>query len=80
MTFDYDIVTPVIVDQMCPNFPIRCINDGYVSYINNTCKCRCPTGMDERTGCATPTMAGETLLNKQKPIGINCVNTIGQSE
>ncbi|XP_067669473.1 uncharacterized protein [Haliotis asinina] len=39
--------------RMCPDFPIECINDGYVSYVEGACRCMCPPGLDPKTGCRT---------------------------
>ncbi|XP_052238661.1 uncharacterized protein LOC127849961 [Dreissena polymorpha] len=41
-------------DEKCPDFPLPCANDGYVSFIDGQCRCRCPDGLEPRTGCNTP--------------------------
>ncbi|KAL3865902.1 hypothetical protein ACJMK2_043250, partial [Sinanodonta woodiana] len=41
-------------DLKCPEFPLECLNDGYVAYVHDKCVCRCPPGLNYETGCATP--------------------------
>lgn len=61
---------PFIAEMRCSDFPTECKNGGYVSYIRDTCTCRCPEGLDPVTGCTTvyrggrilPTHPFETLL------------------
>ncbi|XP_060576923.1 uncharacterized protein LOC132734236 [Ruditapes philippinarum] len=36
----------------CPDFSFTCDNGGYLSYVNGTCRCRCPDGLDYKTNCA----------------------------
>ena len=52
---------PTLLEEMCPDFPITCHNDGYVSYIDGQCRCRCPEGLDHNTGCATHVGAGMAI-------------------
>lgn len=44
---------PFIAEMRCSDFPTECKNGGYVSYIRDTCTCRCPEGLDPVTGCTT---------------------------
>ena len=47
---------------MCPNMTLSCQNGGYMSYVNGSCNCRCPVGLDYSTGCTTLTDQGRQKL------------------
>ena len=42
----------MLTDQ-CPDFPLECVNDGYLTLVNGKCACLCPAGLDPKDGCAS---------------------------
>lgn len=52
---------PFITEMRCSDFPTECKNGGYVSYIRDTCTCRCPEGLNPVTGCSTVYRGGRIL-------------------
>ncbi|XP_053406306.1 uncharacterized protein LOC123523059 [Mercenaria mercenaria] len=38
--------------EKCPEFHGTCRNRGYLSYVNGSCRCRCPEGLDYKSNCA----------------------------
>ncbi|XP_061166015.1 uncharacterized protein LOC133174938 [Saccostrea echinata] len=51
----------------CPDFTMQCKNGGYVSYIRDICTCRCPEGLDPKTGCTTVYRGDASLRSASWP-------------
>ncbi|CAG2214980.1 unnamed protein product [Mytilus edulis] len=56
-------------DMKCSGFRTECKNDGYVAFIRDTCTCRCPEGLDPRTGCITVYHGDKSLQGLGWPLG-----------
>nr|XP_034311325.1 uncharacterized protein LOC105334113 isoform X2 [Crassostrea gigas] len=54
-------------EMRCSDFPTECKNGGYVSYIRDTCTCRCPEGLDPVTGCTTVYRGDDRLRGAMWP-------------
>ncbi|XP_069138876.1 uncharacterized protein [Argopecten irradians] len=56
-------------DDKCPNYNVTCAYEGYLTYRNGRCECRCIAGLDPATNCTTIEDVANAEKNNEWPTG-----------